>query len=75
MLKICDFKIVVVNLQTIINATSMNALKNKPMQMKEVSSGGTGNGPDVNCRTIKLRGITDTERQILRIPSYSYLIP
>lgn len=53
----------------------MNALKNKPMLLKQVSSSKTGKGSDVNCNTIKLKSITNADRQKLRIPSYSYLLP
>lgn len=53
----------------------MNALENKPMLMKTSSSNGTGKVSGVTCHTIKLRGVTSADRQKLRIPSYSYLLP
>lgn len=53
----------------------MNALKNKPLKVKKTSPVGTAKDSDANGHAIKLKGITDAERQKLKIPSYTYLLP
>lgn len=53
----------------------MKALINKPVLMDSIPNKRNGKGVDVPNNVIKLRTITNAERQQLRIPSYKYLLP
>lgn len=52
----------------------MKTLKDKPLLKSTASANKSGKVVNVQ-KKIKLREVTESERQSLRIPSYQYLLP
>lgn len=53
----------------------MKALKNKPLPMVAESTKGCSKTSHLSGNVIKIKAITDADRQQLRISAYQYLLP
>ena len=53
----------------------MKTLKDKPLSVRSVSKKENGAASCIAKREIKLRIVSSTEREKLRIPSYDYILP
>lgn len=53
----------------------MRTVKDKPIQIKSTSSKKNDVASVASDHTIKLKAVTDADRQRLRISSYQYLLP
>lgn len=58
-----------------IKLIKMKALYDKPIFIDSISSKRNGKGGSLSNNLIKLRTVTDSERQQLRIPTYKYILP